>query len=139
MNQVSRGKDDGAIKIGTVAKKTGTLEINRGLTGALYVDSQKIGPMTPGTIIPIENLKIGFHQIEIHDPMEIYRKQIEVFFDRVSKLSTKEMLRYTKVSESIYAFTDSCDHFTYLIYSDRKYRSDAGGSEICRHRRDFFL
>ena len=99
------------IKIGTVKKKYGTIEINCEMDGTLYLDGKEIGEVSEGSIIPIEKIKTGPHTIEIKasDDKAFY-EEITVEYNKTTSVTAKAKKIFGKPAEP---FTDYRDGKTY--------------------------
>ncbi len=113
INLVTRKETDDEVKIGTVTKKTGSLEINNEVEGILFIDGKEIGEVTPGTIIPVENMKTGKHLIEIKKENILYTLNVDVEFDRIIKISTRDMAKLSIISDKIVSYFDPRDQSMY--------------------------
>ncbi len=82
--------DDGdEIKIGTVTKKFGSLEINCEMDGTLYINNKQIGEVTEGSIIPIEKLKVGSHIVKIIHADGDFAETVNIEFNRKTIITAK--------------------------------------------------
>jgi uncharacterized protein (TIGR02145 family) len=78
------------IKIGTVTKKSGSLEINCEMDGTLYINDKQIGEVTEGSIIPIEKLKVGEHKIKIVYSDGEFLETIKIEYNQKAKLTASK-------------------------------------------------
>ncbi len=91
----------------------GTIEINSEITGDLYIDGQKLGPINGGTTTPVNNIAIGSHSIEIRG-QEYWAYNTNVIKDQTVKLSAKSKLKAAAADAKNY-FTDPRDKQRYRI------------------------
>lgn len=64
------------IKIGTVTKTFGSLEIKCEMNGVLSIDDKQVGEVSAGTKVPVDKIKTGSHKIRIKGSVGEFTKEI---------------------------------------------------------------
>jgi formylglycine-generating enzyme required for sulfatase activity len=75
--------------LGTVKILYGSLEINNSIDGELFVDGKHISKVKAGTVIPVNNLTVGGHEIKIISPKGEFLQSVSIENDKILSLAIR--------------------------------------------------
>jgi len=91
------GNTTNSPSIGAAEVLIGSLKLTTEISGTLYIDGIESGSVNANTMVPVNNLSIGNHRIEIRGN-ENWQQNVTILANQSAALTAKTTLRYGSIA-----------------------------------------